>query len=127
MDFKIELASRVLRVVAMVALLVGLADAARLVGVMSGPQSPIALLGPVGFAYLATFCLARLFSAVGIWIGASWGSVLLVGSTVLELVIAITDAGDVSLDIIGYILRILMILAILAVFVLRFRTREQHD
>ena len=40
---------------------------------------------------------------------------------------AITDAGDVQLDIIGYIIRILMILAILAVFVLRFRTREQHD
>jgi len=127
MDFKTELASRVLRVVAMVALLIGLADAARLVGVMSGPQSPIALMGPTGFAYLATFCLARLFAAVGIWIRASWGSVLLVGSTVLELVLAVTDSADVKVDIVGFILRILMVLAILAVFVLRFRTREQHD
>lgn len=127
MDLRTELAPLVLRVVAMLALVIGLADAARLLGVMGGAQSPIAVLGPAGFAYLGMFCLARLFASVGIWIGASWGSVLLVGASVLELVLAIADSRDVSLDIFGFVIRIAMIAAVVTVFVLRFLGRDPHD
>ena len=66
MDFRSEFASRYLRIVAMLALLLGLADAARLLGVSSGETSPIEILGPAGFGYLAAFCVARLFSVVGL-------------------------------------------------------------
>lgn len=127
MDFRAELAPRLLRAIAMVALLMGLVDATRLLGVMSGPQSPIAIFGPTGFAYLATFCLARLFSAVGIWIGASWGGVLLAGSTIIELVASVMNRADVSIDIVGYILRVLILAALATIVVLRFRGREAHD
>ncbi|MDF2984471.1 MAG: hypothetical protein K0Q69_4243 [Devosia sp.] len=84
MDFKSELAGRYLRIIAIIALLLGLADASRLLGVSSGSVSPIAQLGPTGFAFLTVFCLARLFAAVGLWIRASWGAVLLVGATLLK-------------------------------------------
>ena len=59
MDFRAEMAPRLLRVIAMIVLLMGLVDATRLLGVMSGPQSPIAIFGPTGFAYLATFSCAQ--------------------------------------------------------------------
>ena len=85
MDFQSALAARYLRVVAIIALLLGLVDAARLLGVSSGAQSPITQLGATGFAYLAVFCLARLFAAVGLWIRASWGAVLLGLATTVEL------------------------------------------
>ena len=85
MDLKSELAGRYLRIIAIIALLLGLADAARLLGVSTGAQSPITQLGPMGFSYLAAFSIARLFAAVGLWIRASWGAVLLVIATVVEL------------------------------------------
>src|SRR5690606_29344175 len=109
MDFKGEIAGRFVRIIAIVALLVGLGDAARLLGVTSGSVSPLAELGPAGFVYLAVFCLSRLFAAVGRWLRASWGAVLLVGATTVELVMFLAGNRDVLLDAIGFAIRLLLV------------------
>jgi hypothetical protein len=127
MDFRGELAARYVRIIAIVALLVGLGDAARLLGVTSGSVSPLAQLGPAGFVYLAAFCLSRLFAAVGLWIGASWGAVLLVGATTVELLMFLIGNRDVQLDAIGFVVRLALVIAIVLMFVLRMRTRRAHD
>ena len=127
MDFKGEVAGRYVRIVAIIALLLGLADAARLLGVSSGTVSPLQTLGTAGFVYLAIFCLARLFAAVGLWIRASWGAVLLVGATVVELVMYLVGNPDVRIDAIGFALRLVLLAAISVIFVLSFRMRRAHD
>ena len=127
MDFKGEVAGRYVRIVAIIALLLGLADAARLLGVSSGPVSPFTSLGTAGFVYLAIFCLARLFAAVGLWIRASWGAVLLVGATAVELGLYLFGNPDVRMDAIGFALRLVLLIAIVVIFVLSLRTRRAHD
>ncbi len=127
MDFKGEVAGRYIRIVAIIALLLGLADAARLLGVSSGAVSPLQTLGAAGFVYLAIFCLARLFAAVGLWIRASWGAVMLVGATVVELVMYLMGNPDVRIDAIGFALRLVLLAAISVIFVLSFRMRRAHD
>ena len=127
MDFKSELAGRYLRIVAIIALLLGLADAARLLGVSSGSVSPLQTLGTAGFVYLAIFCLARLFAAVGLWIRASWGAVLLVGATAVEMLLYLMGNPDVQMDAIGFAMRLVLLVAIIVVFVLSIRMRRAHD
>jgi len=127
MDFKSELAGRYLRIVAIVALLLGLADAARLLGVSSGAESPIAELGAAGFSYLAVFCLARLFAAVGLWIRASWGAVLLVGATLIELGLYLGGVRDIEIGAFGFAVRLLLVGSIAVLYFLNFRMRRAHD
>jgi hypothetical protein len=121
MELRGEIAGRYLRIIALVALLLGLADAARLLGVTGGSQSPLSMLGTGGFVYLTIFCLARLFAAVGLWIRASWGAVLLVGATVAELGLVLMGSPHVQLDAFGFGLRLVLLLGILLIFGLRFR------
>ena len=85
MDFNSPIGGRYVRIVAIIALLLGLNDASRLLGVSTGAQSPIEILGGTGFVYLSIFAMARLFAAVGLWIRASWGAVLLVALNVVGL------------------------------------------
>jgi hypothetical protein len=128
MDFKSELAGRYLRIIAIIALLLGLADAARLLGVSTGAQSPITQLGPVGFTYLAVFCIARLFAAVGLWIRSNWGAVLLAGATLAELVLYLIGVREVRIDAFGFALRLLILGSLAVLFFLNFRMRRQaHD
>jgi uncharacterized membrane protein (DUF2068 family) len=127
MDLKEGLAGRYVRIIAIVSLLVGLGDAARLLGVSSGNVSPITILGPAGFVYLAIFCLSRLFAAVGLWIGASWGAVLLVGATTVELVLFLGGNRDVHMDLLGFGVRLLLVISIVLLFVLYLRLRRAQD
>jgi hypothetical protein len=126
MDFKSELASRYLRVVAIIALLLGLSDASRLL-IASGSGSPIAELGATGFAYLAIFCLARLFAAVGLWIRASWGAVLLGIATTIELGMFLFGNRDVTISMLGFAVRLLLVVSVAALLFLSLRMRRQHD
>ncbi|RYE11288.1 MAG: hypothetical protein EOP22_00045 [Hyphomicrobiales bacterium] len=129
MDFKSPIAGRYVRIVAIIALLLGLSDAARLLGVSSGvSDSPITVLGVTGFTYLAIFALARLFAAVGLWIRASWGAVLLVGATAIELGMYLFGSRDVQMSAIGFAVRLVLLVSIIVIFVLslRFRARA-HD
>jgi hypothetical protein len=128
MDFKSPIAGRYVRIVAIIALLLGLNDASRLLGVSGGTQSPIAVLGAAGFTYLAVFALARLFAAVGLWIRASWGAVLLVGATGIELAMYLMGNRDVQMSALGFAVRLVLLVSIALIFVLSLRFRERaHD
>jgi hypothetical protein len=130
MDLTSPIAGRYVRIVAIIALLLGLSDAARLLGV-GAPQagvSPIYTLGASGFTYLAIFALARLFAAVGLWIQASWGAVLLVGATVIELGLYMFGSRDVQMSALGFAVRVVLLASIVLIFVLSLRFRERaHD
>lgn len=127
MDFKSPLASRFLRIVAIVVLLVGLSDAARLLGIASGGMSPIAQFGQVGFASLAAFCIAHLFAAVGLWIKASWGAVLLVIAIVAELVMFFAGLGGIQIGPIGFVIRVVVMSSVAVLLFLSFRVRRAAD
>lgn len=121
MDFTAPQIGIYIRVVAIISLLLGLNDAARLLGVNLGPVSPIATMGMTGFVYLAIFALSRLFAAVGLWIKASWGAVLLVGATVVELVLYVLGSQDVRMTAFGFGVRLVLLSAIVIIFVLGVR------
>ena len=127
MDFKSELASRYLRIIAIVVLLLGLSDAARLLGVSTGAVSPITQLGQVGFASLMAFCIAHLFAAVGLWIKASWGAVLLVIAIVSELFMYFAGLGGVQIGPIGFAIRLFLMGSVAVLLFLSFRLRRAAD
>jgi hypothetical protein len=129
MDFlNTPLAGRYVRIVAIIALLLGLNDASRLLGVAAGPESPIATLGATGFTLLAIFALAQLFASVGLWIRASWGAVLLVGATVIQLGMYLLGNRDVTMSALGFAIRMVLLVSIILVFVLSMRMRARaHD
>ena len=110
-----------IRIVALISLLLGLSDAGRLLGVTLGDVSPISTQGVTGFVYLAIFALARLSAAVGLWIKASWGAVLLVGATGTELVLYLMGNPDVKMTAFGFGVRLVLLAAILLIFVLSIR------
>lgn len=124
MDLHGELSGRYIRVVAIISLLLGLNDASRLLGVSLGDQSPISVMGIAGFTYLAIFALARLFAAVGLWIKASWGAVLLVGATSAELIMYLMGNRDVEMSTFGFGVRLVLLIAILLIFILGIRLRR---
>ncbi|QYO78140.1 hypothetical protein [Devosia salina] len=116
------------RIVAILALILGLSDAARLLGVNLGATSPITAMGFTSFTFLAAFCLARLFAAVGLWIKASWGAVLLVGATTLELALYLSGNPDIRMSVFGFGVRLVLLAAIVLIFALSLRfTRAQAD
>ena len=127
MDLKGEVAGRYIRIVAIIALLLGLSDASRLLGVTTGNQSPLSLLGTTGFVYLTIFALSRLFAAVGLWFRASWGAVLLVGATGAELILYLLGSRDVQMSAFGFAVRLVLVVSILIIFLLSLRMRRAHD
>lgn len=117
-----------IRIVAILSLILGLSDAARLLGVNTGSTSPMAIMGFSGFAYLTIFSLARLFAAVGLWIKASWGAVLLIAATAIELALYVAGNPDIRMSTIGFGLRIVLLVAIVLIFGLSLRfNRAQAD
>ena len=116
-----------IRIIAIVSLLLGLNDASRLLGVNLGAVSPLATMGMTGFVYLGIFALARLFAAVGLWIKASWGAVLLVGATGVEMVLYLIGSADVSMSPFGFAVRIVLLVSILIVLVLNIRLQRARS
>ena len=128
MDFNVEPIGRYVRIVSIITLLMGLNDAARLLGVSTGTQSPIAELGVSGFTYLAIFTLSMLFASVGLWIKASWGALLLAVTTAVELVLFLSGSQDVRMTVFGFGIRLVLLAAILAIYGLFIRGRRAaHD
>ena len=121
MDLNAQPISIYIRIVAIISLMLGLNDAARLLGIGLGPVSPVATMGMTGFVYLAIFCLARLFASVGLWIKASWGAVLLVGATAVELGLYLFGNPDVRMSAFGFAVRLVLLASILIIFVLSIR------
>lgn len=116
-----------IRIIAIVSLLLGLNDASRLLGVNLGAVSPLTTMGMAGFVYLGIFALARLFAAVGLWIKASWGAVLLVGATGVEMVLYLTGSADVSMSAFGFAVRTVLMASILIVLLLNFRLHRARS
>ncbi len=128
MDFNTPIAGRYVRIVAIIALLLGLSDASRLLGVSTGSQNPVDLLGVAGFAYLSIFAMARLFAAVGLWIRASWGAVLLVAATGIELGMYLLGNRDIDMSALGFAVRLVLLVSIVIIYVMAFRFRQRaHD
>jgi uncharacterized membrane protein (DUF2068 family) len=128
MDFNTPILGRYVRIVAIIALLVGLSDASRLLGVSSGDRNPIQLMGTMGFVYLSVFAGARLFAAVGLWIRASWGAVLLLAATVIELGMYFLGDRAIQLSALDFAVRLVLLVAIVMIFVVAFRFRQRaHD
>lgn len=113
-----------IRIVALISLALGLADAARLLGVSLGAVSPIATMGLAGFVFLGVFSLVRLFAAVGLWIKASWGAVLLVGATTAELGLYLMGNPDIEMSAVGFAIRLVLLASIIIIFVLGVRIRR---
>src|SRR5690606_30700330 len=85
-------------------------------------------MGFSSFVFLAIFCLARLFAAVGLWIKASWGAVLLVGATALELLLYVAGNADIRMGAVGFAVRIVLLASIILIFALSLRfNRAQAD
>lgn len=116
-----------IRIIAIIALMLGLNDASRLLGVNLGATSALDVMGMTGFVYLGIFCLARLFAAVGLWIKASWGAVLLVGANCIELALYVSGSPDVAMTTVGFAVRVLLVLAILVLVTLGIRTRRARS
>ncbi|MCF6302059.1 MAG: hypothetical protein L3J13_02465 [Devosiaceae bacterium] len=119
----------VTRQIAIVALLNGIVDVGRILGVGSGDANPFDMYGVVGFALLGGFAIARIFAAVGMWIRSNWGTPLLLGVTLSELMIYL--AGYIRLDIglFGFAARLIEIVGALLIlwFIFRQWRRENHD
>lgn len=118
-----------LRGIALVTLILGLVDAARLLGVSTGSSNPIDQMGMSAFVYLGIFTVAHLFAAVGIWIRANWGNVLLAAVTFLELSLYLAGNPNVQMSVVGFIVRLLILVAMVLIFLIAFRTRRAaiHD
>jgi uncharacterized membrane protein (DUF2068 family) len=113
-----------IRVVALLTLALGLSDAARLLGVSTGSISPMEHMGTTAFAYLGGFCLARLFAAVGLWLKSSWGAVLVVAATAFELALYLSGNPDVRMSMLGFFMRVVLLLAIVLIFALTLRLKR---
>jgi uncharacterized membrane protein (DUF2068 family) len=121
MDFSSSPIAIYIRIVAIISLMLGLSDAGRLLGVNLGSVSPISTFGVTGFTYLAVFAAARLSAAVGLWIKASWGAVLLVGATAAELAMYLAGNPDIRMSAFGFAVRVVLLASILVIFVLSIR------
>jgi len=128
MDLTTPILGRYVRIVAIISLLVGLADASRLLGVSTGDANPIEIMGTVGFVYLSIFAAARLFAAVGLWIRASWGAVLLLAASAIELGMYFFGNRAIQLSALDFAVRLVLLVAIVGIFVTAFRFRQRaHD
>ena len=127
MDFNTPILGRYVRIVAILALLIGLGDAAKLLGVSSGAANPIDLMGVAGFTYLSVFAMARLFAAVGLWIRASWGAVLLLAATAVELGMYLLGNRAIHLNALDFAIRLVLLVAIVLIFVTAYRFRPRAD
>lgn len=112
-----NLAAIVGRVLAGLCLYVGLALAARLLGVGTGSQNPLLVLGVATFIWFAIFTLGYLFAAVGIWMGSAWGLVVAIGTTLTEIILAMLGEPAVRLSTLDFLLALVVLILAAGLFV----------
>jgi len=117
MDFKSEQAKLFARILALLSLFMGLSAAMRLLGMGSGVNSPLAALGIAGFVVLAILCVSRLFAAVGLWMHARWGALLLAGSLLAEVGLHLFRSDWVTISLTGFIFKTVLLLATILLLV----------
>lgn len=126
MDLRTEPAGIAARVLAIVSLVMGLGDAARLLGVWSGAQSPLTAFGSTGFALLAVLAAARLFAALGLWLQVQWGPVLLAAALFVELFVFLFGSGIVAMTLYGFIFKLAALLATIGLVVISWFMVRRH-
>lgn len=127
MEFKSPAIGRYVRVIAIISLLLGLNDAARLLGVNLGTRSPVEIMGVSAFVYSGIFSMARVFAGVGLWLKASWGAVLLIAATTTELSMYLVGHPDVRLSGFGFAVRCVLLVSIIALSGLALRQRMARN
>lgn len=105
------------RLLAALCLYIGLALAARLLGVNTGSHSPLAAFGVTAFTYLGIFTLGYLFAAVGIWIGSAWGYVVTIGTALVELVLIVSGDTALGLSNLDFVLALVVLIVAAGLFV----------
>ena len=117
------------RIIATLALFSGLSDAGRLLGIGAGTANPLELFGVTGFSLLGGFTIARLFAAVGMWIQSTWGTPLLLGATLLELIVYLSGAIPTAIGGFGFLLRLVQLVGAILIMWTVFRNWRQgiHD
>jgi hypothetical protein len=125
-DLRIDPAGRYARVIAVVALLQGLSDAAHILGVAMGSASPIETFGVFGFTWLTVFAVARLFAAVGLWLQATWGAAMLIGATALELGLFLWGGHTLQLGFFGFALRLIVLIGTILLVMFARALSHQH-
>lgn len=126
MDLRTEPAGLVARVLAIVSLVMALGDAARLLGVWSGAQSPLVAFGSSGFALLAILAAACLFAALGLWLQVQWGAVLLAVALFVELFVFLFGRGVLALTLYGFIFKLVVLLATIGLIALSWFLARRH-
>jgi hypothetical protein len=126
MDLRTEPAGIVARVLAIISLVMGLGDAARLLGVWSGSQSPLVAFGSTGFALLAILAAARLFAALGLWLHLQWGAVLLAVALFVELFVFLFGGGVVAMTLYGFIFKLAALLATIGLIAMSWFLVRRH-
>ena len=101
---------RYIRIVAIISLLLGLNDAARLLGVSLGRCQPDLDAGRHRFHLSRHLLPGPPVRRRGLWIQASWGAVLLVGATAVELVMFLMGSRDVQLSMFGFGMRLVLLM-----------------
>ena len=89
-------------------LYLGLALAARLLGVGGGSQSPVSLYGVTAFIWLGIFAVGYLFAAVGIWIRSAWGHVIAIGTAATAILNTLFGGGPASLPVLDFLLALVV-------------------
>ena len=119
----------VARQIAILALLNGILDAGRLLGVGAGDVDPLAKYSVAGFTVLGIFALSRIFAAVGMWIQSNWGTPLLFGITLAELVIYLFSSIRLEIGLIGFVARLIELVGTLLILWFAFRAWRSslHD
>lgn len=126
MDLRNEPAGKIARVLAILSLVMGLGDAAQLLGVWSGSQSPLTVFGPTGFALLAVLSAARLFAALGLWLKVQWGPVLLAVALFVELFVFLFGSGTVPMTLYGFIFKLGVLLATIGLVAMTWILGRRH-
>lgn len=114
-----------MHLLAIICLALGLLDATRLLGVGTGDVSPLSQLGATGFILLAVFTIFRLFSSVGMWIGAGWGAPLIVGVTIIELVLWVFKSSNLPISVLGLFIRLILLVGIGVYFFLQYQDARE--
>ena len=126
MDMGTEPAGLAARVLAILSLVMGLGDAAHLLGVWSGAQSPLTAFGATGFALLAILAAARLFAALGLWLQVQWGAVLLAAALVVELGVVLLGNGLIAMTLYSFIFKLAVLLATFALIAMHWFVTRRH-
>lgn len=119
----------IIRQIAILALLNGVLDAGRLLGVGAGDIDPLSKYSVAGFAILGTFTVARLFAAVGMWIESNWGTPLLFGITLVELIIYLGGSVHLDIGLVGFVARLIELVGTILILWVVFRAWRSslHD